>query len=206
RRAILGLLRSAARDRGIALASACGALGFIGYGGVLSLLSEHLSSPPFGLSAAAIGSIISASGAAGILFSPLAGWSADRLGRARTSALGLALAGALMSTLGAARDQATLAALFFATGAAMAFGWAGLMTLALELRPEMRGTSSSLFNASRFLGYAAAPQLMAAPFLLSGMGAAFLLAASSLLAASALAASLGSRESGEGRGGRGGGV
>jgi hypothetical protein len=62
-------------------------------------------------------------------------------------------------------------------GAAVAFLWAGLTTLAVRAAPERRATASSLFNAWKFVGYAVAPRLYAPLYTTHGATVAFSAAA-----------------------------
>jgi MFS family permease len=184
------LLRDVAGNRGVLTASLSGFFVFFAYITVLTTLSPYLAGPPFRLSDSQIGMVISCAGLAGILFSPFAGWTADRVGRASTSALGLMAVAIVFFTLEMAESWAAIAALFFVLGGVMAFGWAGFMTLSVELLPGARGTSTSIFNSARFFGYALAPQLSSLVFIREGMKAVFLCAAGAALAAALLAAAL----------------
>jgi predicted MFS family arabinose efflux permease len=186
----LRLLKAAARDRGVMTVSVAAAFSFLAYGGVLAFLSAYLTSAPFSFSDAQVGMVISGSGVAGILASPLAGRAADRLGRTIVSAVGLLAAGACYLALAFAGGWLAVGGLFFAMGAMMAFGWAGLMTLSVEFLPNARGTASSMFNSVRFFGFALAPQAFALAYTARGMGAVFLMAAAAVGTAAALALSV----------------
>jgi len=183
------LLKEAAGNRGVLIASFSGFLTFFSYIAVLTSLSPYLATS-LRLSDSQIGMIISCAGLAGILLSPFAGWTADRIGRASTSALGLSAVALVLITLEMATTWIAMAALFFVLGGVMAFGWAGLVTLSVEFLPRARGTSTSIFNAVRFFGYALAPQLSSLVFIREGMKAVFLSAAAAAFAAALLAAAL----------------
>jgi YNFM family putative membrane transporter len=184
------LLRDVAGNRGVLTVSLSGFFVFFSYITVLTTLSPYLASPPFRLSDSQIGMVISCAGLAGILLSPFAGWTADRIGRAGTSALGLMAVALVFVTLEMATNWVAMAALFFVLGGVMAFGWAGLMTLSVELLPGARGTSTSIFNSARFFGFALAPQLSSLLFIREGMKAVFLCAAAAAFAAALLAVAL----------------
>jgi predicted MFS family arabinose efflux permease len=188
------LLKAAAQDRGVMAVSLSAALAFLAYGGVLAFLSTYLTSAPFRLSDAQVGMVISGSGVAGILASPLAGRAADRFGRSAVSAAGLLAAAACYGAMAFTGGWLALGAMFFAMGAMMAFGWAGLVTLSVELMPGARGTSSSVFNSVRFLGFAVAPQVFTVVFLARGMGPVFLLSAAFVVGAAVLALGVLGRE------------
>ena len=132
------LLKEAAGNRGVLIASLSGFFTFFSYITVLTSLSPYLATS-LRLSDSQIGMVISCAGLAGILLSPFAGWTADRIGRASTSALGLTAVALVIITLEMARTWVAMAATFFALGGVMAFGWAGLMTLSVEFLPRARG-------------------------------------------------------------------
>lgn len=184
------LWKAAFSSKAVRIVSLTGFLAHWAYIDVLSSLSPYLSALPFGFSAARVGTIISAAGVAGIIFSPLAGWTADRIGRSVTGALGLAGVGLVFTALQLAHSWSMLSLLFFLLGGVMAFSWTGLVTLSVELLPGARGTSSSLFGSARFLGYSLAPQVSSVLFLHSGMKWVFLSAAGAALAAALLTLTL----------------
>ena len=74
----------------------------------------------------------------------LAGFVADHAGRGEVSAAGFALALSSYVGFAFASSQALVQCLFFVMGAAMAFTWAGLITLSVELVPgdEIRGATA----------------------------------------------------------------
>ena len=119
------LLRGAAGNRGVLTVSLSGFFVFFSYIIVLTTLSPYLAAPPFRLSDSQIGMVISCAGLAGILLSPFAGWTADRIGRASTSALGLTAVALVFVTLEMATNWVAMAALFFVLGGVMAFGGPG---------------------------------------------------------------------------------
>ena len=156
----------------------------------LTALSSYLAAAPFRFTDSQTGGVIAAAGVGGILISPVAGWFADRIGRAVTATIGLAVVAATFASLELASGLFMLSLLFFVLGGAMGFCWAGLMTLSVELLPGARGTASSVFNAIRFSGYAIAPQLSSLLYVRCGMAYVFLAAALFALAAAILAAFL----------------
>ncbi len=168
------LLRKAAGNRGVWTVSLSGFFMFLAYAAVLTSLSPYLVGSPFGCSDSQVGIVIASSGLAGIVFSPLAGRTIDRIGRAVISAYGMAALGGVFAILPAAKSYAAMTMLFFAVGAFQAFAWAGLMTLSVEILPGARATSASIFNAARFTGFGLASQFSSLLFLSRGMSAVFL--------------------------------
>ncbi len=180
---VLGQLGKAARVTDLQLVSLGGFAAFFAYGAALAFVGKALEGPPFSFSGATIGTAIGLGGLAGILVSPGAGWVADRAGRGLVSAIGFTLALLCYIGFAFAAGLPVVLALFFLTGAAMAFIWAGLMTLSVEVIPGARNTSSTLFNASRFSGYALSPFLLVWLFTSRGLA--------SVMAVSAAAAGAG---------------
>jgi len=172
-----GMLRKAAGNWGLMVASATGFLAMFAYVSVLTSLSPYLARAPFEFSDSWVGGVIACAGIGGILVSPVGGWIADRAGRAATAALGLACVAAAYGALTMAHSWTVMACLFFIIGAAISFCWAGLITLSVELLPAERGTSTAIFNSVRFFGYALAPQFSSFLFVRAGMKPLFLTAA-----------------------------
>ena len=180
---VFGRLAEAASVRSMQLVCIGGFVAFFAYGAALTFIGNALEKPPLTLSEGAIGIAIAMGGGAGILVSPVAGWVADHSGRGKVSAIGFSLALLSYAGFAFAASLPVVLALFFLMGAAMAFTWAGLITLSVEVVPGARNASSTLFNAFRFTGYALSP------FLLVGVYGIFGL--SSVLAISAAMAMVG---------------
>jgi len=179
-RGVLGRLGEVARVRPLQLVCIGGFAAFFAYGAMLTFTGEALEGPPFDLSEGTIGAAIALGGLAGILVSPVAGRFADRAGRGKAAMVGFALA--LAGYVGFALVPPTIVmfGLFFLMGVAMAFTWAGLVTLSVELVPGARNTSSTLFNATRFSGYALSPFLLV--FIYTSKGLAVVMAVSAVVA------------------------
>jgi len=158
---VLGSLGRTARQRSVALLSLAGFLTFMCYVATLSFISDTLSLDPLSLSESDIGIVMATTGVAGIVAAPMGGKMVDRLGRYTTATIGfviIILAFSLLtfsSTVG--HHTGSLAVL----GVGTAITWSALLTLTVEVLPEQRGTTSSLFNGARFFGYALAPMIFA---------------------------------------------
>jgi MFS family permease len=183
---VLGRLGEVGRVRQLQLTCLGGFAAFFSYGAALTFVGNSMEGPPFLMSEAAIGTAIALGGVAGILVSPAAGWMADRAGRGKASMVGFSLAVASYAGFALVSDSLSATMLFFVTGAAMAFTWAGLITLSVEVVPGARNTSSTLFNATRFTGYALSPFLLV--FLYTSKGLAAVMAVASAMALVGLAA------------------
>lgn len=180
RGSVLGRLGEVARVRTMQLVCLGGFAAFFAYGAALTFTGEALEGPPLALSEGTIGAALALGGVAGILVSPGAGRVADRLGRGKASLIGFALATASYIGLAFASSLSAVLVLFFILGAAMAFTWAGLITLSVEVVPGARNTTSTLFNACRFSGYALSPFLLV--FLYSSSGLAGVMAVAAAMA------------------------
>ena len=187
-KSVLGRLAEAASVRSLQLVCLGGFAAFFAYGGALTFLGNALELAPLELSESVIGTVIAMGGLAGILVSPVAGLVADRRGRGRASAIGFTLATVCYAGFAFAASLPAVLVLFFVLGAAMAFTWSGLITLSVEVVPGARNTSSTLFNAVRFSGYALAPFLLV--WVYNGNGLPAVLLISAVMALVGLGASL----------------
>lgn len=151
---VLSQIRSVIRDRNVIILSVTGFLAFFAFVSVISFISDFLSLPPFLMREHQIGIILASSGVAGIIASPFAGALVDRVGRKRTATYGFLITAAALVLLNFAGDFYAFVLLLFLFGCGTAFIWASLLTLSVEVIPDMRGTVSSVFNSARFFGYA----------------------------------------------------
>jgi MFS family permease len=194
---VLGRLGEVGRVRPLQLVCLGGFAAFFAYGAALTFTGEALEGPPFDLSEGTIGSAIALGGLAGILVSPGAGRLADRAGRGKAAMVGFSLALASYIGFAFAGDILAIFGLFFMMGAAMAFTWAGLITLSVELVPGARNTSSTIFNATRFSGYALSPFLLVFLYTSRGLMAVMAVSASVALVGLAAAAAVSRRPGGD---------
>jgi len=194
---VLGRLGEVGSIRTVQLTCLGGFAAFFAYGAALTFVGEWLEGPPLGLTESTIGLAIALGGLAGILVSPVAGYVADHTGRGKVSALGFALAVGCYVGFAFASGLFLVQALFFMMGAAMAFTWAGLITLSVELVPGERNTSSTLFNAMRFSGYALSPFLLVFVYTRSGLASVMAISAAMALVGMAAAIALSRRAGGD---------
>jgi len=176
-------MRKAIRNRNLILASIIGALAFIATIGNISFLSATLSDM-FGYEPKDLGIILAISGIAGIFVSPWAGALTDRCSPRLSVIVGLAIAAPAIALLAFSTEFYHFITLIAIAGGGGTFIWAGLLTLTIEEIPALRGTCSSIFNSSRFSGYAVSVVLLGPIFLVFGFaGIAF---ASAMILVSAL--------------------
>jgi MFS family permease len=174
---VFGRLAEAASVRSMQLVCLGGFSAFFAYGAALTFIGNALEEPPFALSEATIGTAIAMGGGAGILVSPVAGWVADRHGRGKVSVIGFFVAFLSYAGFIFATSLPVVLALFFLMGAAMAFTWAGLITLSVEVVPGARNASSTLFNAFRFTGYALSPFMLVGVYRIYGLASVLVISA-----------------------------
>ena len=149
-------------NKNVILLSLTGFFVFFSYMGVITFLTNALNQEPFKMNEALVGIIIASSGFAGIFASPFAGLAVDKVGRLRTAMVGMIISMAALLFLTLSNSLMTFIILFIFLGCGNAIIWAALITLSVEvLPPYARGTSSSIFNFSRFFGYAMAPIMLA---------------------------------------------
>ncbi|MEM3594187.1 MAG: MFS transporter [Candidatus Jordarchaeaceae archaeon] len=157
---VFGDLKKVCRIKSVLALSATGFLGYVGFMGVQSFLSDTLSQAPFYLDSVAIGWILSIGGAIVVFFAPICGYLTDRLGRERVAYVGVVLSVLSLSLLFLAQGFWGFMLAMAVNGIGSNLLWLPLNTLSVELRPQMRGATSSIFNGLRFFGYALAPYLL----------------------------------------------
>lgn len=181
-------LATAFRDRTIMRLSAAGFLAFMAFAGVISFVSEYLDTGPLALGPEEIGMALSASGVVGIFFAPVAGYLVDSRGTRCCAAVGFALGALAAFVLQYAGSYEGFVALLILSGMGGSFVWSSLLTMVVAVPPRMKGTSSSVFNSARFMGYAISPVLLTPLYLSSGFDAVMVTCAVLGLVGLALAA------------------
>ncbi|MFQ6106445.1 MAG: MFS transporter [Thermoplasmata archaeon] len=172
-------IRSVVTDPCVIALCIAGFLTFFVFIGVISYTSDALSLAPYGYDSATIGMVLFAGGIGGVFISPFAGMLVDKIGRFRTGAIGFVSTSVGMVIFYFASDFWGFILAMVVVGCAAAVVWASLLTLTVEVIPERRGAVSSLFNSSRFAGYAISPVLFAGIY--ASMGVRPLYLASALL-------------------------
>lgn len=156
---VIRLLLTTAVQREVVLLCAMGFGTLLASVGILALTSAAFSEAPFNYSPGLIGAILSVSGLAGMVSAPIAGGVTRLLGPRKVTMFG-ALGSAASALLLAETDNAGGFILLFASlGVFLTFLWTPLLTLVTTVIPERRGTVSSLFNGTRFVGFSLAPVL-----------------------------------------------
>jgi len=143
--------------------------------GALGFLSDHLSVPPLSLDEGTIGLLIGMSGVAGMVAAPLGGRLVDAKGRTFTASVGFAVVGLSLAFLYLSSDWIHFAGSLLVLGTGTAFIWASLLTITVEIVPQLKGTVSSVFNSTRFFGYSLAPLIFAPIYSVDGFGAVLLI-------------------------------
>ncbi len=168
-------VKKAAGNRAVITLCALGFLAFLCYMGALGFLSDHLSIPPLSMDEETIGILVGMSGVAGMFAAPLGGRLVDARGRTFTAAIGFIVVGLAFASLYVSSDRVHYAASLLVFGTGTAFIWASLLTITVEVIPNLKGTVSSIFNSSRFFGYSLAPLAFAPIYSLDGLGPLLLL-------------------------------
>lgn len=158
---VIANMRTALTHRVLIITSMIGAMGFFAGIGNISFLSDYLrTAPSLQFGAADVGLVISMSGFTGIFVSPIAGRVTDRCSPRFSALLGIAITIPSVFLTAFAGEFYQFLSLAIATGFGTSFMWTGLLTQTVSEIPELRGTASSLFNGSRFSGYAISPILL----------------------------------------------
>jgi len=183
---VVAQLRKAARNWNVVALSLTGFMAFFAFIGVISFVSDRLGSDQFDLSPSEIGLAISVSGLTGIVLSPLAGRLVDSKGPRCCVTVGFATFAASTFLLIYADSYEPIVGLLALNGMGSSFVWSALLVMVVKAFPAMKGTSSSMFNSARFLGYALSPLLLSPLFLHSGFSAVIGACSGTCLAALAL--------------------
>lgn len=181
-------LSAAFADRHIMRLAGAGFLAFMAFAGVISFVSEYLDTGPLALTPEEIGIALSASGVVGIFFAPLAGALVDTRGPRCCVTVGFVLSAVAAFVLQYADSYYGFIALLVLSGMGGSFVWSSLLTMVVAVPARMKGTSSSVFNSARFLGYALSPVILAPIYLSVGFDPIMALCACLGLVGLALAA------------------
>jgi predicted MFS family arabinose efflux permease len=164
-------------NKNIALLSLAGFLAFFSQIGVMSFVSEHLESGEIEYSSVEIGIVLGVSGLLGLLVSPLSGKLVDVRGARCCSVVGFVLVGVSSFTMQFGDAYGEFLLMMAVLGIGTSFIWASLLTMVVRAYPSLKGTSSSVFNSARFLGYAVSPLALAPLFVLTGFAEIMILCA-----------------------------
>jgi len=168
-------LSSAIGNRNIALLSFAGLLAFFSWIGVMSFVSEYLDSSALNLSSVEVGIVLGLSGFLGLIFAPLSGKLVDLIGARYCASIGFVLVGSSAFVMQIATQYWQFLALMSVLGVGSSFMWAALLTMVVRAYPSLKGTSSSVFNSARFLGYAISPLALTPFYVSAGFSATMLL-------------------------------
>jgi len=157
---IFPLLRQAIMQPGVSYLSLAAFSLFFAYIGIMTFTADHLKSN-IQLASDQVGAVLSITGLSGIIVSPLAGFLGDRCGRQIVFLAGTAivvLAILLMLILPYSLFAYFVLFLILGTGAATA--WTAVNTMAVQVSASMRKPVTSVYNATKFAGYGAAPAVL----------------------------------------------
>ena len=126
----------------------------------MTFTADHLKSN-IQLPSDQVGAVLSITGLSGIIVSPLAGFLGDRFGRHKVFLAGTAIV-VISITLMLALSYSLLTyfILFLILGTGAATAWTSLNTMAVQVSTSMRKPVTSVYNATKFAGYGAAPAVL----------------------------------------------
>jgi len=192
-RAIGSKLASAFKTRSILGLSAAGFLTFMAQIGVISFVSDYMSSDVMGLTGFDVGLALGLSAALGIVVSPLAGKVVDRRGVRASIMVGFILASTSAFVMQFSGGYVEFIGLLCVSAIGSSFIWAPLLVHIVRSRPDLKGTASSVFSFSRFLGYALSPIMLIPVFDSGGFAAVMVVCSMLLVAAMMFAVTAGAR-------------
>jgi MFS family permease len=143
-------------NRRMARLTAAACAGYLGLTGLPFLVSIRIDDA-FDLASSPRGLILAAYGAAGFVLGNVAGRLVERVGGRRGAVIGAIVGAAFVALIGIADSPLLLALVWTAGGAASALLWAGLNTIAVGSSETNRAGVVSAYQASKFVGAAAAP-------------------------------------------------
>lgn len=157
------------RNRNIILVSIAGFFLFFTTQGVQPFISDFLSLPPLLLSNEEIGVLFAIMGVTGIVFSFVGGILIDKIGSRKTMALGFLLMIVPQSLLLFSESYWPYLIWLSFLGGFQRFALNSVQTLVVGSVPNAKGAASSIFNFARYLGFAAAPVLLARIYVTQGI-------------------------------------
>jgi MFS family permease len=157
---ILPVLRQAFMRPGVPYLSLAAFSLFFAYIGIMTFTADHLKST-VQLPSDQVGAVLSITGLSGIIVSPLAGFLGDRFGRQIVFLAGTAIVVmSIILMLILSYSLVTYFSLFLFLGTGAATAWTSLNTMAVQVSTSMRKPVSSVYNATKFAGYGAAPAVL----------------------------------------------
>ncbi|MDD1756103.1 MAG: MFS transporter [Methanomassiliicoccales archaeon] len=146
----------ALRRKGVVMLALTGFLHMLVWIATQAFASDSLGQD-FSASSQVIGEVLAFAALCSIAASRLGGGMADRLGRYVTVLIGTSVMVISLVAMWLYIPSVAVYTIYLAIFAAgSAFSWASLLTLTVELIPELRGTVSSAFTSAGFLGGALA--------------------------------------------------
>ena len=157
---ILPVLRQALMRPGVPYLSLAAFSLFFAYIGIMTFTADYLKSN-LQLASDQVGAVLSITGLSGIIVSPLAGFLGDRFGRQIVFLAGTAIVVvSIILMLVLPYSLLTYFILFLILGTGAATAWTSLNTMAVQVSASMRKTVTSVYNATKFAGYGAAPAVL----------------------------------------------
>ncbi|HUL39041.1 MAG TPA: MFS transporter [Methanomassiliicoccales archaeon] len=154
-------LSLAARRRGVVMLALTGFVQMMVWIATQAFASNALGQEPFLASPQVIGEVLAFAALCSIAASRLGGGMVDKIGRYRTVLTGTLVMVVSLVVMGLYTPTIvayTASLAVFAAGSAIS--WAALLTLTVELLPDLKGTVSSLFTSAAFIGGALAPIML----------------------------------------------
>ncbi len=161
-RSLRGNMSKATRKRGVTMLALTGFLHMLVWIATQAFASDSLGQEPYMASSQVIGEVLAFAALCSIAASRLGGSLADRIGRYRTVLIGTSVMVVSLIAMYLWIPSIVAYSVYLAIFAAgSAISWASLLTLTIEVLPDLRGTVSSLFTSAGFVGGALSPIVLA---------------------------------------------
>lgn len=163
-------LSTAASNRSVMLLSIAGFLAFLASIGVISFTSDNMSSGEFAFTPSEVGVALSVSGAVGIVVAPYAGRLVDRRGPTAPLVAGYLVVIPTTLALPFADSYVAILLVLVLSSIGLSLISSPMLTTLMRSAPGLKGTASSVYNGSRFTGYAVSTIVLTPVYLASGYG------------------------------------
>jgi Arabinose efflux permease len=160
------------KNKAIILLALSSFAGYFGFGSLGFLFAKYIYLN-VGVSERINGIIVSMTGMASIIFSPMAGRLTDKHSRPVICICGILPIIPLIFSIPYIKNPYLLSIDLFIMGAFSAAVWSSLNTMAVDTVPEMRGAISSIVNSFKYFSFSISPIFYGLLYEKSGIGTAF---------------------------------
>lgn len=160
------------KDKRVFLLSLSSFAGYFGFGSLGFLFAKYIYLDMH-VSETINGLIVSLTGLASIIFSPIVGRLGDKYDRSVISMVGIAPIVVLIFLIPYTKSTYIMSLILFIMGGFSAMVWSSLNTLTVDTAPAMRGAASSIVNSFKYFSFSLSPVFYGMLYQTSGISIAF---------------------------------